>query len=72
MEVVDRKFKPFKTLNHEKSISSTLPPNWENTAATPPLFKYNDGVKLIKLEESLELQVEIEEKLKVINEWSLY
>lgn len=62
---VDHKFKPFRTLNHEKVPSPKESHiKWENTAATPPTFKYSDGVKSINLEESMELQLETETKIK--------
>lgn len=67
LQPVDHKFKPFRTLRNEKSPSSKQSNvKWENTAATPPTFKYNDGTKVINIEESVELQLNTEEKLKVI------
>lgn len=59
---MDKKFKPFRTLKHEKPITKE---NWDDTAATPPIYKYTCGVVPLHLEESLEKQLEAEEKIKV-------
>ena len=68
LKPANHQFKPFKTLKHEQDPSLKQFHKWdENTAATPPTFKYNDGAKTIQIEESLELQVKVEEKLKVFN-----
>lgn len=68
----DTKFKPFRTLKHEKPVTKEHSEKWENTAATPPDFKYSNGVIPIHLEESLEKQVATEEKLKVLIKLNSY
>ncbi|XP_057375738.1 uncharacterized protein LOC130696650 [Daphnia carinata] len=63
----NQQFKPYKTLKHEQDPSSKQHHNWdENTAATPPQWKHDEGVKPIPIEESLQLQIQAEEKLKAI------
>ena len=45
--------------------SGKEPPKWaENTAATPPVFKLKPAV-LVQLDESFNLQVQSDEKVKV-------
>ena len=67
LKPTNHKFKPFRTLRREKSPTSKQSNiKWENTAATPPTFKYNDGAKTVNLEESVELQLSTGEKIKVI------
>ena len=68
LKPINHKFKPFQTLKREQDPSLKQFHKWdENTAATPPILKYNNGVKTIQIEESLELQVKVEEKRKVLN-----
>ena len=53
---------------HEKDSSSKHLHKWdENTAATWPTFKFNDGAKSINIEESLTLQLKADEKIKVLS-----
>lgn len=59
---MDKKFKPFRTLKHEKPVTKE---RHDNTAATPPISKHMNGAIPLHLEESLEKQFEAEEKLKV-------
>lgn len=67
LKPVNHQFKPFKTLNHEQDPALKQFHKWdENTAATPPTFRYNGGAKTIQIDESLELQVQLEEKRKVL------
>ncbi|KAI9554055.1 hypothetical protein GHT06_019327 [Daphnia sinensis] len=63
----NHQFKPYKTLKHEQDPSSKQHHSWdENTAATPPQWKHNEGIKPIAIEESLQLQIQAEEKLKAL------
>nr|CAH0110445.1 unnamed protein product [Daphnia galeata] len=71
LKPINHKFKPFQTLKREQDPSLKQFHKWdENTAATPPIFKYNNGVKTIQIEESLELQVKVEEKRKLLEQES--
>ncbi|XP_045030468.1 uncharacterized protein LOC116922966 [Daphnia magna] len=63
----NHQFKPYKTLKHEQDPSSKQHHSWdENTAATPPQWKHDEGIKPIPIEESLQLQIQAEEKLKAL------
>lgn len=64
MNNADNKFRPFRSLKHEKTLSNNHDHKWEDTAATPPVYKH-DHVVPIPIEESLGIQVQTEEKLKV-------
>lgn len=62
----NHQFKPNRTLKHDQGLSSKHHHSWdENTAATPPEWKHGEGVMPIPIEESLGLQIQAEEKLKV-------
>ncbi len=62
---VDHKYKPFKSLKHEKTLKTTLPPKWENTAATPPMFAHPSGGVVIPIVDSLDCLMKTEEKVRV-------
>ncbi|EFX71871.1 hypothetical protein DAPPUDRAFT_111327 [Daphnia pulex] len=69
LKPVNHQFKPFRTLNHEQDPALKQFHKWdENTAATPPTFRYNGGAKTIQIDESLELQVQLEEKRKLMEQ----
>ena len=61
----ENKFKPFKSLKHEKPPPAKVR-KWDgNAAAILPIFKFRDGVRPIHIEESLHLQAQAEERFKV-------
>ena len=75
----EKKFKPYSTVVEPSSTrhQRTPPANtrsavnnekakWENTAATPPQFKFDKGIVEINIEQSLQLQCDTDEKLRVI------
>ena len=57
----DKSFKPFRSLKNEKVCKGTY--FKENTSATPPIYKYHSVP--LSLEESLEIQKQTAEKMKV-------
>jgi len=75
----EKKFKPYSTVVEPSSTrhQRTPPANtrsavnnekakWENTAATPPQFKFDKGIVEINIEQSLQLQCDTDEKLREI------
>ena len=76
--VDEKKFKPYSTLAKEPSdIRLQGPPvkkpaathakqMWENTAATPPKTKFEKGIIELGIEQSLQIQCETDDKLRVL------
>lgn len=65
------KFRPYQTTksnvhNPEAEIERGSRKKWDLTAATPPLLSH-PGVKMLTLQESLELQLKKQEELKVMH-----
>ena len=62
----DNKYHPHRSLKHHKVVSNVLTPNWKDTNVTPPLRKFNNGAVPLHLDASLCIQIQTDEKLKVI------
>lgn len=65
------KFKPYKTTksnvhNPETEMQRKVGKHWESTAATPPLIKH-PGVKMLSLQDSVDIQIKYLDSLKVCN-----
>lgn len=77
-QVSENQFRPYSTLAQEpsiirqqgppskKSTESHKQPMWENTAATPPKMKFEKGIVELNIEQSLQIQYETDEKLRVL------
>jgi len=49
----------------KKPASKCQKPMWENTAATPPLTKFEKGIIELDVQQSLQVQIQTDDKLRV-------
>ncbi|GAB0098712.1 DNA-directed RNA polymerase II subunit GRINL1A [Sergentomyia squamirostris] len=69
---IKSKFRPYQTTksdvhNPETEMKRASDKKWDNTAVTPPLLKH-PGVKMLSLQESIEIQMKKQEEIKILEQ----